>query len=307
MTNRRFSLTSVRRTSVLVASGFACSLQAAFAQPAAAPEAAQPEAPQPIAEQPAPVDLTLADSPLSAVTIAVRVGNWKEAKAQLLAIDVEKLKESDTARWYNLAARTALRLGDRAWLEKINAGGALDENGDTLMIMGAMRFLLAGKWSNARHALESVDRPEMLSEIPRRRYLQLWARLEQMEKRPAAERIYVAKLVDFAGTWSGANCQMCHANSKKFGKETTTFDAQNWWVGDRYVELLKADGDAVKIRDAAAEQLKKTPNDASARLRLAYALRALGEADKSREELRAIPWTQWPDRVRPPLRFGTFP
>lgn len=269
---------------------------------------AQAQDTQPPAAAPAaPASAPTSPPALTDASTATREGRLLDARRLLQSVDHTTLSESDTARWLNLASRTALRLGDKDWLKQINQRGDLDENGDTLLILGAMRFLLAGKYDNARKALAGVDQPERLSEIPRRRYLELWARLHQLDGQRHDERAYVTKLVDFAATWPSKNCQSCHANPKKYGDEVTTVDMQNWWVGDRFTALLKADGDAVKVRDAAAARLKTDPADASARLRLVYALRALDDRAASTAELRSIPWTQWPDRERTPLRVGVFP
>lgn len=282
--------------------------RAAFSQGAAAPS--PPSAPAAAGDPgraPEVAPTPLAVIPLADAGLALRESRLLDARRLLKSIDPATLSTGDTARWFSLASRTALRLGDTEWLRQINQGGELDENGDTLLILGAMRFLLAGKYASARHVLQSVDQPDRLSEIPRRRYLQLWARLEQLEGRRPAERVYVEKLVNFAAAWPSANCQSCHANPQKYGTEVTTIDMQHWWVGDRFAAILKADGDAVRVREEAAARLKTNPNDAAARLRLAYALRALDQQAASTAELRTLPWTQWPDRERTPLRFGVFP
>ena len=220
-----------------------------------------------------------------------------------------KMAPNDARRWRALASSAALRTGDKEWLRKITDDPEHHDNSILLVTITSARMLQDGEYEQARVLLGTLKNPEDLDEIPRRRYLQLNARLEQMNGIPERERIYIAKLVDFAGQWATPTCQSCHADTKRFGQDAiATFSVSDWWVGERFTELIKQSGDAQKVRREAEARLQKNPSDQAAHLRAAYALRALNQPEKAEAHLRALPWAEFPDREpRPSLRTVTFP
>ncbi len=265
-------------------------------------EAATPPDNTAVVVEPPPTDA------FSGVARALLVNDLKAAKALLVNMKANGLRGDQISRWENLAARTAVRLGDRVWLEQINKDASLSEGADELTTISAMRLIFANRLDEARKTLLSIKDPEAMSEIPRRRYDELWLKLEQLSGDTKAETKWADKLVEFVANWDNGRCQSCHANPKATGPDVTQFDLQNWWVGDRYVALLGESGDARATQRAAIDALAKNENDEAARIKLGYALRAQGKNAQSEVELRKIEWSQWPDKpFKKPLRLGQFP
>ncbi|RYX84665.1 hypothetical protein EON83_08490 [bacterium] len=248
------------------------------------------------------------DDAFSPVSLALAAGQLSEAKALLVKMKADGLGPTQFSRWENLAARTAVRLGDTKWLEELNRDSNNGTNADELLTITALRLVLSNRLDEAQKLLDSIKDPEAMSEIPRRRYDQLQLKIAQLRGDTVTEKKWAGKLVEFVGSWDSQTCQSCHANPKVSGKEITHIDLNNWWVGTRYVELLKQSNTAdVAVAEAQAA-LKEDPKDESAKIKLAYALRAQGKAADSETKLREIPWTAWPDRpFKKPLRFAVFP
>lgn len=244
----------------------------------------------------------------AAISAAMRDNNLTEAARLLKLMQAAGLKPDQRTRWNTFASRVAVRQGDLKWLREINNNGQLHETANDLLILNAMRFLLAAQLDDARQLLKQVKEPENLAEIPRRRYLELWARLEQLSGNQAEERKWIEQLVNFISEWDQPHCQMCHANPKQYGQEVTTFDVSDWWVGERYSKLLQQAGIAKTVADEAAATLAKNQRDGPARMRQAYALRSLGDEAGAVKNLRSFSWAEFPDRpVKKPLRLATFP
>jgi hypothetical protein len=283
---------------------------AAFAALApASSQVADPPAPKAPAPQPptenddTPVGK---DSKLLPVTEALRRDDTAEAARLLKSIDVNTLPPGDQNRYRRLSSLVALRLGDRAWLEKITRDPSYPASAVELLTIASARLLQEGHLREARALLLTIPEPDGLAEIPRRRYWQLRAKLAQLESKPDEERVYLTKLVDLAGEWGQTQCQACHASPRKFPGQVTTFDVARWWVGERYAAVIKAD--APRVEAEARERLRAAPADESARLRLAYALRVQGKTAEAEAAFRELPWAEFPDRERrAPLRFGRFP
>lgn len=255
---------------------------------------------------------TVSNPILREATTALRDGDAKRAAHLLKPVDVKTLLPNDARRWRTLSALSALRTGDRKWLDSITSDPEYFSNSINLITITVQRFLQDGRYNEARALLGQIKNAEQLDEIPRRRYLQLGARLEQLTGHPDRERVYVAKLVDFAGRWASPACQACHANPKKFGDETTTLNVSDWWVGERFSTLVKQKGDAGAVRVRAQAALNQSPNNNALnnalRLRIAYALRAEGKNAEAETALRSVPWAECADRPqKTPLRLATFP
>ena len=244
----------------------------------------------------------------SGVSRALVANDLNAARALLQTMKADGLRGDQIARWENLAARTAVRLGDKVWLDQINRQASLSTGADELTTLAAMRLLFANRLDETRATLISIKDPEAMSEIPRRRYDELWLKLEQLSGDTKAEAKWASKLVEFVAEWDDGRCQSCHANPKVSGADVTHFDLDNWWVGERYAELLSESGDARAAERAALEALAKDPKDEAARIKLGYALRAQKRLPESEAELRKIAWSAWPDKpFKKPLRLGRFP
>ena len=239
---------------------------------------------------------------------AISEGNLHEARALLQTMRADGLRGDQFSRWENLAARVAIRLGDQKWLEELNKGAELSTGADELVVLAAMRLMFANRLADAQELLDGIKAPMKMQEIPRRRYEQLQMKSAQLRGDAKSEEKWAKTLVEFVGQWDSQTCQSCHANPKAHGKETTSFDAPNWWVGARYVELLRESKMAPQVVREAREQLEKDPKNNGARMKLAYALRASGDENGALQTWREIDWVHLEGREwKKPLRFGVFP
>ncbi|MBC8139950.1 MAG: hypothetical protein H7Y38_00765 [Armatimonadetes bacterium] len=308
---KSFLLSSVAALALVgVLAGVTALPSPARQEPTAPPEPVG--SPEPI-ESPEPVPP--AGKPVSPARVKLReafglqrAGRDKEAATILKSLDPKTLDPDEEARRHRYAILAALRTGDRKWLDELNADDDHAKLAVDLLLLTAMRFLKSGDYDECRALLERVQSPQTLSEVPRRRYLELYARLEQLTGHPDRERIYVAKLVDFASGWESPVCQGCHGDYKKFGNKITTIDIKNRWFGERFGALLKAQGGTGVVRDAAQKRLTKNPKDTEARLRLVYLLQAEGKTVEADKLLAAFPWAEMPGREpRTPLQLAVFP
>jgi thioredoxin-like negative regulator of GroEL len=242
------------------------------------------------------------------VIVALRDGRVEDGKRLLKGVKVTSLEPPEARRWRTLAVIVALRTGDSAWQSELTNDFQYYAKSVDLVITTAAQLLRDGRREQARAVLASIKEPEKLDEVPRRRFLEILARLEQLEKNDKEERKYVNQLVSFASTWPNDVCQSCHANPSNQGEAVTTLNLSTLWFGERYVKLMQQQGDAATVLANAQKALAKNPSDSSSRLKLAYALRATGQEAKAIETLRTFPWAEFPDRPkRPPLRFAIFP
>jgi hypothetical protein len=249
------------------------------------------------------------DSPVKPASDAFRAGDYEKAASLLAAIDHEKLNAVDQRIWRILTKNAAIRTGNRVLLEKANIGwNERTHFVSGRQILNAMEHLEAGDIPGAKQVMSRVIEPEFLDERSRRRYLAMWARIYQLEGDRKKERIFVAKLVDYAGHWRSDACQTCHENTEKYGDDVTSLDVTNWWAGQRFVEILRRDGDARKVRAAAEARMKSHPDEEGPILRRAYALRAEGRTAEAEAELRKLSWAAFPDRpYKEPIDLIIFP
>ena len=302
------------RKSSLLSTVFAASALAVVVGASALPSPAQQETPSPAlspaaTQTPAPPSgASPARARLREIFALQKAGRDKEAAALLKTLDPNTLDPQEAARRHQYALTAALRLGDRAWLDALNNDPERAKLAVDLLLLTAMRFLKSGDYNECRALLERVKSPQDLEEVPRRRYLELYARLEQLSGNPKAERVYVSKIVDFASRWNEPVCQGCHGDYKKFGDKITTIDIKSRWFGERFAVLLQADGDAGVVRDAAQKALAANPENTAARLRLVYLLQAEGKTMESDKLLSAFAWAEMPGREkRIPLQLAVFP
>lgn len=245
---------------------------------------------------------------LSEIFRLQKAGKDKEAAALLKTLDPKTLDPQEAARRHQYALTAALRLGDRPWLDELNNDPERAKLAVDLLLLTAMRFLKSSDYDECRALLERVQDPQGLEEVPRRRYLELYARLEQLTGHPERERVYVSKIVDFASRWESPVCQGCHGDYKKLGTAITTIDIKNRWFGERFATLLQGSGESDKVLEAAKGRLDKNPNDTAARLRVVYLLQARGETDAADKALSGFAWAEMPGRPkRVPLQLAVFP
>ena len=279
------------------------SQQAAPPNPPASDTAAQTATPSP-----APIPAAKTNPVLREALLAMRDNRIEDARRLLKSVDVKSLDVGDARRWRSLAPIVALRAGDRAWLKAITDDPQYFGNSISMVTTTTARLMQDGAFEQARTLISTIKEPENLDEVPRRRYLELRARLEQLDNHPAEERRYINQLIAFVSRWPTQSCQGCHARPSKFGDAITTLPLSDLWFADRYVKLMQKQGDAAVVLAQTQKALAKNPGDNSARLKLAYALRATGQEAKAIETLRMFPWAEFPDREkRTPLRLETFP
>jgi len=130
----------------------------------------------------------------------------------------------------------------------------------------------------------------------RRRYHSLMARIAQLEQKPAEEQTHLEWMIGHQAEWATPRCQQCHDNRERYGDVVTSFPLTDWWVAERYAAVLRETGRADDIGRLARQSLTASPDNVEARLRLAFAQRALGQDADSEQPLRALPWAAFPDR-----------
>jgi hypothetical protein len=217
------------------------------------------------------------------------------------------LSRADRESWVRVARDAALRRGDRAWLE------SLRDVPDTFGLDSIYTVLLAygqlakADLKQARATLDGLGDPDALNEREKRRVDSIRARIAQLEGKAAEERACVERLVDHLYLWPKQMCQTCHNNVQE-PKAMTGLPVTNLWFGERFVELLREKGDAGQVKAAAEKALAAAPGSEKARVRLGFALRALGQDADAEAEFRKLPWAEFPDRqLKKPRMMTAFP
>ncbi len=276
----------------------------------------QPKAPAPAAPPaPAKPDAPAAqDSPfrqeLSTIRRTLLAGGTPEAAAaapRVRELGKQPLSTADRDAWVRVARDVALRLGDRPWLESLrDVQLAFGNELDRAVLLAEIQLLQAN-FAGARATLDRIGNVDAANEREKRRVFALRARLEQIAGTPAAERVEIERLVDHLYLWPRQRCQECHATMKQ-PDVVTTLPISTLWFGERYVALMRTQGDAEAVRAAAAAALAKDPQDDEERIRQAFALRALGREDEAIARFRELPWAAFPDRAEiKPRQFATYP
>ena len=120
-----------------------------------------------------------------------------------------------------------------------------------------------------------------------RRAHALRARIAQLKGNLKEERASIESIVDHLPSWPDQMCQSCHSSFTEKTK-MTGLPIKKLWFGERFVALMKKQGDAEVVRAELAAQLKQDHRNDRARIREAFALQALGrpaEADKLFQEI----------------------
>lgn len=247
------------------------------------------------------------NSPNVAARAALRSGQPHAAAEILKKVNLATLTEEGRRRWRLLARDAAVRTGDRAWLEAVNQVPDRVAFADGYVIFTAASYLRAADFQAARRFVNLIRDPQHLNEREKRRLMATHLRLEQLEGNRKAERERATELLAYGSRWPTATCQSCHADPKQPGK-LTHLNLADWWVGQRYEEILRRDGDAARVERDARAELARRPTDDAARVRLAFALRAQGRAEEAREVFASLPWTEAPGReVVKPIDILIFP
>lgn len=265
-------------------------------------------APAPAAPVAAPADPFREE--LSAIRRTMLAGGRPEAAAvaeRVRAMGRAKLSTDDREAWVRVARDVALRLGDRRWLEQLRDVELSFGTELSYAVLLANAQLSHANLQGAKATLDALGDVNGANEREKRRVFALRARVAELEGDVAAERAAVEDLVDHLFLWPRRKCQECHATTKE-PDVVTTLPIASLWLGERFVELMKKQGDAEAVLKAAEAALSQDGKDDDARIRAAFALRALGREDAAMARFAELPWALVPGRAeRKPRQFATYP
>lgn len=277
---------------------------------AAATFVGQEPKPAPTPAAPAPATADPFRDELAAIRRTMLAGGRPEAAAaaeRVRALGRAKLSTADRESWVRVARDVALRLGDRKWLEELRDVELSFGTELSYAVMLANAQLSHANLKGAKTTLDALGDVHGANEREKRRVFALRARVAELEGDVAGERAAVEDLVDHLFLWPRQKCQECHATAKE-PDVVTTLPIASLWFGERFVELMKKQGDAAAVLQAAEGELAKDGKDDDARIRAAFALRALGREDAAMARFAELPWALVPGRAeRKPRQFATYP
>ncbi len=267
--------------------------------------------------KPAPTPAAPAQAPsdpfrdeLAAIRRTMLAGGRPEAAAaadRVRAMGRAKLSTTDREAWVRVARDVALRLGDRKWLEELRDVELSFGTELSYAVMLANAQLSHANLKGAKATLDALGDVHGANEREKRRVFALRARVAELEGDVASERAAVEDLVDHLFLWPRQKCQECHATTRE-PDVVTTLPIASLWFGERFVELMRKQGDAAAVLQAAEAELAKDGKDDDARIRAAFALRALGREDAAMARFAELPWALLPGRAeRKPRQFATYP
>jgi hypothetical protein len=229
------------------------------------------------------------------------------AAPRVRALGAGPLSTADREAWVRVARDVALRLCDRKWLEELRDVELSFGTELSYAVMLANAQLSHANLKGAQATLDGLGDVHGANEREKRRVFALRARVAELDGDVAAERAAVEDLVDHLFLWPRQKCQECHATTKE-PDVVTTLPIASLWFGERFVELMKQQGDAAAVLQAAEAELAKDGKDDDARIRAAFALRALGREDAAMARFAELPWALLPGRAeRKPRQFATYP
>lgn len=286
----------------------------ALAAAVAAATAFAPQDPRPAATPtPAPANVTAETAwkdELAAIRRSMLAGGRAEAAAaapRVRALGAGSLSTADREAWVRVARDVALRLGDRKWLEELRDVELSFGTELSYAVMLANAQLSHANLTGAKATLDALGDVHGANEREKRRVFALRARVAELEGDVAGERAAVEDLVDHLFLWPRQKCKECHATTKE-PDVVTTLPIASLWFGERFVALMQQQGDAAAVLQAAEAELAKDGKDDDARIRAAFALRALGREDAAMARFAELPWALLPGRAeRKPRQFATYP
>ena len=280
----------------------------------AAATALAPQDPRPAAratpETPAATEGNAWKDELAAIRRSMLAGGRPEAAAaapRVRALGAGPLSTADREAWVRVARDVALRLCDRKWLEELRDVELSFGTELSYAVMLANAQLSHANLKGAKATLDGLGDVHGANEREKRRVFALRARVAELDGDVAAERAAVEDLVDHLFLWPRQKCQECHATTKE-PDVVTTLPIASLWFGERFVELMRRQGDAAAVLAAAEAELAQDGKDDDARIRAAFALRALGREDAALARFAELPWALLPGRAeRKPRQFATYP
>lgn len=227
----------------------------------------------------------------------------------LKSLGAQKLTQSERESWLRLSRDAALRIGDKDWLESLKNIPDTFSSEMIYTVLLAYGKLAKSDIDGATATLDTLEPAFKKGEInvrEERRIIALRARIAQLKGNRKAERGYIEDIIKHLPYWSSETCQSCHGGTEPSAQ--TSLPVTNLWFGERFVELMKLDGDAAAVKRSSELTLAKDPKDAFATLRLGYALKALGDDAGSERVLLSLPWAEAPTHaLKKPRMMTTFP
>ena len=230
-----------------------------------------------------------------------------KAAVKLKALSRDELSTTERELWLRLSREAAVRLGDRETLESLRLETDSFETQLIYRVLLASGQLEKGELAAARRTLDEIGDIDVLNEREKRRVFAIRARLAQLQGDTVQERLQVESIIDHLDRWPTADCQSCH-NAPANPKAITSLPIQRFWFGERYVELMKKQNDAEAIKVTSEKELAADSTNDRAKIRLAYAYRALGNEAKAKQLFESIQWVEKEGRESlKPRMMTTFP
>lgn len=230
-----------------------------------------------------------------------------ERAAKLLRELARKnLSAEDRDTYIRLSRDTALRLGDRKWLEELSKQESPFSSDLVYTVLLAYGKLTKADVAGAEKLLDGI-RIEEINPREQRRVYALRARIAQMKHDTATERRYLEKMIAHLPSWPDANCQSCHNNFQQKDK-VPSLPIKELWFGERYVELMRQTGTAEAVLARATAELAMDKKNDLARIQLGYALMAQGKSDQADNVFQELSYYPAKDRSLPkPRMVSAFP
>lgn len=237
-------------------------------------------------------------------------GSTKEARAaasELKAIAETNLTSTEREQWLRLSREAAVRLGDADTLNKLRNESDPFETQIIYRVLLASGQLEKGELDIAEATLNELGDLDGVNEREKRRVFAIRARIALLRGDLVRERENIEAIVDHLDRWPTDDCQSCH-NQMANPKLVTTLPIGRLWFTERFVELMQLQHDAEKVRESAQSDLDGNSRDDKARIRLAFALEALGQHDKAKKLLDELTWVEKNGMpVVKPRMLTTFP
>ena len=231
----------------------------------------------------------------------------EKAALKLKKLAKEELSTTERELWLRLSREAAVRLGDREALESLRKETDSFETQLIYRVLLASGQLEKGELEAAARTLDELGDIDVLNEREKRRVFAIRARLAQLQGDDTQERVHIESIIDHLDRWPTADCQSCH-NAPATPKVITSLPIQRFWFGERFVELMKKQNDADAIRLTSEKELASDSGNDRAKIRLAYAYRALGNEAKAKHLFESIPWVEKEGRESlKPRMLTTFP
>jgi len=224
-----------------------------------------------------------------------------QAVAILKALKDQKMTDDQHDTWLRYSRDFALRAADLKWLKSLGKEDSPFSMDQVYTVLYGYGKLTTGDLDGAEKVFKSVDMGR-LNVRDQRRIFGLEARIAHLRGDTKTELVNIEQIIEHLPSWPSRTCQSCH-DSPKVKDKPTALPLSRFWFGERYAELMAANGTATQVRDEALKSLKANPKDDLARIRLGYALLALGKKDESQKTFEQLPYAEAAGRDLPKARM----